>query len=352
MPHRSRPLSVLFLLALAFAALAPAIAGDAPAAPAPLPAATGPQPKLVIDEPIKDLGVLPAGGTAEHAFVVRNEGDAPLEITGVHPDCGCTVTKHDPTIPPGGSGKILTAVDLANVVGASAKRLLVVSNDPTSPQTTLTLKMDVRPSIAVRPGYARYIYVQGEPPGTIAQTLWAEDFADLQVLEVVSPYPHLAVAFHEATAEERRPEGKGRQWRVDFTLAANSPVGPLAEHVTVVTNHPKQKYVKIPVSGFVRPVVAVTPPEGHLGQVDVSRPYRTTLVVQAFSTEDVKVTRVESDIAGLAAEIKPIQEGRRYQIVLSLPSGMAKGEFKGTVRIHTDTAKLPFLQVPLSGTVL
>ena len=57
-------------------------------------------------------------------------------------------------------------------------------------------------------------------------------------------------------------------------LANNAKVGPLADYVTVHTNHPKQKMVQIPVSGFVRPVMAVTPPTADFGKIELKEPLR------------------------------------------------------------------------------
>ena len=56
-----------------------------------------------------------------------------------------------------------------------------------------------------------------------------------------------------------------------MTLSKEAPVGPVADHVLVRTNHPKQKRIEIPVSGFVRPMVAVTPPAVNFGKVDTGR---------------------------------------------------------------------------------
>lgn len=41
------------------------------------------QPKVVVDNPEYDWGSAFAGKTIVHTFVIRNKGDAPLEIKGV-----------------------------------------------------------------------------------------------------------------------------------------------------------------------------------------------------------------------------------------------------------------------------
>ena len=46
---------------------------------------------------------------------------------------------------------------------------------------------------------------------------------------------------------------------------------------------------------------------------------------------------------------RPLVPGRSYRIALTLTPQLAKGEFRGTVRIHTDSPKAPLLEVPISG---
>ena len=55
-------------------------------------------PKAVVDKPIVDVGKVKKGDPVRHEFVIRNAGDAPLEITEVKPSCGCTVADYDKVI--------------------------------------------------------------------------------------------------------------------------------------------------------------------------------------------------------------------------------------------------------------
>ena len=61
---------------------------------------------------------------------------------------------------------------------------------------------------------------------------------------------------------------------------------------------------------------------------------------------------MESDLSGVEAEIKPMDEGRRYQVRLTLQPGMPKGPFSGLLKIHTTNPKEPVLEVEVKGTVL
>jgi Protein of unknown function (DUF1573) len=308
------------------------------------------KPKAVAPEPVKDMGMVPKGEKIVHDFLIRNEGTAPLEITEVRPACGCTVASFDKTVAPGQLGKIHVVIDSDTFAGPIAKGVTAFTNDVENPQIELTVKANVQPLIRVEPGYARYVIVQGEEKeGTIVQTLWASDDAPMEVTGVQSPYPFLKVSYHEAKPDEMLPEGKGRQWKVEMTLDRDAPVGALGDFVRVTTTHPKQKLVEIPISGFVRPVIAVTPPVADFGRIELKEPQVRSLVIRAFSTEPIKVTSIEGNIKGLEAKLEPRKEGREYDVRLTLTPEIAKGPFSGKLTIHTDSPKKPLIEVDLRG---
>ncbi|HEX3556227.1 MAG TPA: DUF1573 domain-containing protein, partial [Thermoanaerobaculia bacterium] len=311
------------------------------------------KPKAVVAEPIKEAGTVPKGEKLTSDFVIRNDGDAVLEITQVQPACGCTVAEYDKTIAPGKTGKVHAVVDTSTFNGPIAKGVTVFTNDPATPQIELTVRATVEPYINVKPGYARYNTVQSEAlEGNIVQTLWAPDGTSFDVTSVDSPWPYMKVTFHEAKPEERLPDLKGKQWKIEMHLSNDAKVGPLADYVTIHTSHPKQKIVQIPVSGFVRPVMAVTPPVGDYGQIELKEPLKKSLSVKNFATEPIKLTSVETSLKGVEAKIEPLQEGREYNIRVTLNPALGKGPFNGKLTLHTDSAKVPQLEVELKGTIL
>jgi hypothetical protein len=216
----------------------------------------------------------------------------------------------------------------------------------------LAVQLDVRPFLLVRPGYARYITVQKAREGTLAQTIGAADGATFRVLRVESPLPSLRVSFREARPDERQPAWTGSQWRVTVTLASESPVGALAGSIVVHTDHPRQRRAFIPVSGFVRPILAVTPPEARLGDLDHRRSNPVRLLVRNFAEEPIEITGVSTDVAAVRAELEPIQAGRTWRLKLLPAPGAPLGPFEGTLRLRTGSPKLPSLEVPLSGRIV
>lgn len=334
-------------------AAAPAAAPPA-ASPASAPSASQPKkPKAVPVDAVKDAGTIAKGEKIVLDFELRNEGGALLQITDVRPACGCTVASYDKTVAPGKTGKIHIVVDTVNFTGPISKGVTVYTNDAANPQINLSVHAKIEPYIAAKPGYARYLVVRGEAKeGTIVQTLWTPDGSPMEIVKVDSPFPYLTVSFRQAQEGERLPEAAGKQWRVEMQLSNEAPVGPLAGYVTVHTTHAKQKLLQIGVTGFVRPVMAVTPPVGDFGNVELKGPLTKVLNVKSFATEPIKVTGVDQEGKGIQAKLTSLQEGREYQVQVTLSPEVGKGPFHGKLTLHTDSPKTPLIDVEVKGTVL
>ncbi|HSL83003.1 MAG TPA: hypothetical protein VLF66_09510, partial [Thermoanaerobaculia bacterium] len=219
-----------------------------------------------------------------------------------------------------------------------------------NPRIQLTVKSDVRPFLTVEPGYARFTsFVHEDQDETQSQVLWASDFEALEVTGVESPQPWIEVAYRPASEAELAAQGTGKQWRIDVTLVAEAPVGPVAEHVRVRTNHPHQKAIEIPVSGFVRPIVAVTPPDVNFGKVDPSHEQQWGILVRNFSSSPLEIEDVSSTVPGIQVKVEPLQAGQQYKLVFTPTAEMAAGPFDGRVELKTNLPQQPTITVALRG---
>lgn len=306
----------------------------------------------MVPEAVFDAGPVDKGESVTHDFTVKNEGDAVLEITSVKPTCGCTVVDYDKTISPGQVGRVTARVDTANFTGGIAKSVRVYTNDSLNPEITLVVKANIKVRVEVDPGYARFIAVYGEPQKTNTQLIWSEEKPDLQVLTVSSPYPFVSATVREASDDEKRSGISGRQWSLDIALAKDAPVGPMADFIVVTTDHPQMKTVRVPLSGFVRPVLSVTPRIADFGRRELNEPQTTSLEVRNLGSADVTLGEVTSSLPGVAAEIEAIEEGRVYKVLLTLSKDMPKGAFDGSVSISTSSGKQPTVEFDVKGVVL
>ncbi|HEY2385735.1 MAG TPA: hypothetical protein VGK30_02135 [Candidatus Binatia bacterium] len=300
-----------------------------------------------------DLGIVPVGDEARHTFRLVNGSAVPLTLTPERLSPGVTLRVLDRTIPPGTSGRAEVTLDGFAFAGPTRVEVPLTSDDPARSTIRLTLTADVRAFVIADPGYARYLFVQGAAPGTIGQTIFATDGAAFRVTRVTSPLPALRVSVRPASADERAEGGAtGSQWRIESTLASQAPVGPLGGFLEVALDHPRQHRMRIPLSGFVRPMFAVTPADADLGDVRAGEPVRGRLVVKNFADERVTLEHVGSDVPGVTGEAQTADPGHAFSIALAVAADARPGRFDGRLRIRTSSAKQRLLEVPIHGTIL
>jgi hypothetical protein len=288
-------------------------------------------------------------------FRIENGGNAPLTLEAGNPVpfiAGVTSSVEGAPVAPGAAATVTVKIETEKQAGEGTVTIPVTTNDPAAPKILLRTTVEVRPLLVADPGYARYNVVQQERDGTIVQRVSSTDGATFKVVSVESPMPALRTSFREARPEEQRDEVKGSQWRVETTLPLDAPIGALRGDVVIVTDHPKQKKLHVPISGFVRPVLAVTPPEADVGNLDGKRPFRFLLDVKSFASGALKLERAECDLKGATTEIVPVIEGRAWKVRVVVPEGLPVGPIAGTVRIFTASAKAPQIDVPVRGRIV
>jgi len=110
------------------------------------------RPVIKVQEPDYDFGTIFRGDKAEHTFIVRNAGTDSLRIQNVRSSCGCTVPSIEKRVLGPGETTQLTAIfNSGGYSGSVTKQIYVYSNDMESPVFNLSIHVDVRMDIEVRP---------------------------------------------------------------------------------------------------------------------------------------------------------------------------------------------------------
>jgi hypothetical protein len=345
--------AVLMVVVAAAQQPAPAVPQQAQAPVAAQKAPEAPQPAIDIVEKIKDFGTVAKGEKIHATFEVRNIGKAPLEISQVRPTCGCTVANFDRTIPPGGTGKVAAEVDTTGFSGPISKAVLVFSNDPATPQVNLVIKADVRAFIEVlpRPLVIFRNVLQGEPASE-KLVLASADGSDFKVQSAEASGGTYQLTYRELPEKERVPDRKGSQWELTVTVPAGAPEGMLNHKIVVKTTAVKAPEVTINVTGAVRAVVQVIPPQVNFGTVAGDALVgQNFLVVNNRQGAELQLSEVKVDNSNFATEVIPLQAGQRYQVAVSLKAGVPKGTQKATVKITTSDPLRKLIEVPVQAVV-
>ena len=128
---------------------------------APLAAGATIGPKAQVPETTFDFGEIFEDRELTHTFVIKNIGDALLEIKNIDSDCACTAAESDRRIPPGGQGLIKLTIAPYSVLRKFAKKTKVFFNDPDQREVVLTMKGEAKPFIEIQPSHV--IRFRGKP---------------------------------------------------------------------------------------------------------------------------------------------------------------------------------------------
>lgn len=102
------------------------------------------QPKLTVDKTSIDMGVIYNGATKKARVVIKNIGRDTLRILGVTTSCGCTTVRQPRAfLKTGESDAVEVDFNSTGFRGKIEKHVNIMTNDPASPTTYVTLVGDV-----------------------------------------------------------------------------------------------------------------------------------------------------------------------------------------------------------------
>ena len=309
-------------------------------------------PTIAIDEPTRvDLGVVALGTDPEVRFAVRNEGDAPLTLEPGRLAAGLRLEHLDSPIAPRARGEVRVRVETFRAGPSADYTIPLRTNDPQRDTVILQVHADVRTYVLITPPTARFAYVQHEREGGTTHLVAAAGHADFRVTRVESPYPFIDVAFRPAPADTPRPEGvEGPLWHVQLTIRRQAEVGPLTGSLVIETNHPRQPRAWIPLSGFVRPLFAVTPPSSAGLQVPAAGDAPiASYTIAHFGEAPVTLRDVTSSVPGLAGEVTTVTDGHRWRLDVRATAALASGPFEGTITVRTSRPEASSLTIAVAG---
>ena len=324
-------------------------------------------PRLTIVEPVHEYGEVPKGDKLDWSFLIKNTGNADLQIIAARPGCGCTVADFDKVVKPGETGKVTAHVDTTNFAGPIAKTVTLETNDPTSPSSTLTIHAIVKPYVEAYPaGFVRFNQLQGDV-NTQSVTLYSEEDEPFEVKDVevpIDPATGKPMDWIKVTttklsdADKVANLGKAgqNQYRVDITVGGpDAKIGPMADKVRIATNSKHQPDYMVSVTGVIRPTLRVEPTALNFGEVAPSDAAATRSILlhsnDLKTPENFVVTKVESDVPGITTAFKPLAQKGDYEVTLAVAKDAKPGDIDGTVKIYTTDKVNPVVTLPVKGTI-
>ena len=302
----------------------------------------GQAPKIAFDATHFDFGRISPDKKVSHLYKVTNAGNAILSITNVRPACGCTSTVTGQwSVKPGESTDIEATFDPRGQRGIVRKSIVVVSNDPASPETTLTFDAEVVQPI--QPSKDNVFFDNVDRGGAASDSIRfiSHDGNPVKLTgaEVPgAPYLHLAT----------RAEGKDAV--LDLKLAgAEIPKGQDMgiEVVTVRTANPQLPVFRVNVQWQVKPSITAEPAAIAWSEAKAGQELRMELTLTQAQGKPFRVTNAASTNPILAVEGVGAAAAAKQKLVIVFSAKARPGRYSEKATILTDDPQRPSIEIPV-----
>jgi hypothetical protein len=183
------------------------------------------RPIVRVDSTTHDFGRLDPLTLHEHVFVIRNAGDAPLELTEGPTTCKCTLARlGQDVVPPGGKVNVLMQWNTGRDTEYS-HNATIYTNDPLQPSVRLTIKGTVMVRFRCEPEQLVFSRVNpGETP-TASAMVYSQMWDDFEIDPIVPTLDGLRVTVSDAEASQKELVGARSARRITVQLPGDLPEG-------------------------------------------------------------------------------------------------------------------------------
>lgn len=299
-------------------------------------------PKISFDSTHFDFGRISPDKKVSHLYKVTNTGNAILSITNVRPACGCTSTVTGQwSVKPGESTDIEATFDPKGQRGIVRKSIVVVSNDPQAPETTLTFDAEVVQPI--QPSKDNVFFDNVDREGSVGDSIRfvSNDGNPVKLTGAEAPgapYLHLAT----------RSDGKDAV--LDLNLAGKEiPKGQDMgiEVVTVHTANPQLPLFRVNVQWQVKPSITADPSAVAWSEAKAGEALRMDLTLTQAQGRVFRVTNATSTNPMLTVEGVGQVAAAKQKLTLVFSAKARPGRYSEKATILTDDPQRPSIEIPV-----
>jgi hypothetical protein len=342
MKRLATALIISLLTQLPLAATSHAEEGINPMIPGGNAAPAGHAPKAIVETPLYDFGTALEGKMVSHVFKIKNVGEGYLDIRGIKTSCGCTTGNPSKThVAPGDDSEISVAFDTRFQKGHQVRTIMAFTNDPNSPQVTMTMQGVVKKQVEASPSEVSFGTVRKGSEGT----------KEIVISDLVGGGPFTVGPISNSNSaikvtQEKRPDGKpGAILKV--ALTNTMPIGAFDDTIKVTTNRVP---LNVDVFGTVTGDLTVDPVQVSFGLVGRGKDIVRLVKLSNQGAHPIKVLEVKSSSPSVVASAEPVVPGKEYRLTVMLRRGTPDGQLPGKLTITTDdpnqsTIILPFYAI-------
>ena len=259
------------------------------------------------------------------------------------------MVRYDRTIPPGGVGQVTLQVNTTGYQGKITKSAQVTTNDPTKRKSKIYLAMNVRTYISVEPGSK--VLLRGTVGEDIRRVVRIRATDD-QPLEITKVQSNLrSVIDYKLNRKD-----DSHQYELEVVSKATDRK-TASGFITLHTNHPKKKVVKLSVHIRIRPELEAWPNTIAFqeGPQSGSKSKENKRVLTVMNTRGKNFRILELSYNKAYFQVRSLgQDGKaasrhKLEVVAfmdKLPGGRV--QFQDILTIKTDSAQAGELRIPLT----
>jgi hypothetical protein len=309
-------------------------------------------PKIQFDQLVYDFGKTSQVATVSGVFKFKNIGDGILKLEPPKPSCGCTVAGLKPdTLQPGETGELPFTLHIGQVKAQLDKRIAVKSNDPQTPEVSLTIKVDYTPLYDINPMTLAPMLAFGVNNTDQFTTITRTDGKPLRIVRLDTSKPWITAKVEpgakadDVTARIRvtiQREGSPRRFnefvQVYTAEQTNTPVSNIYIYGQImgeVSLSPEALYWSIPITTTTN-----TPAERPEAQIT------QRVTIRSTGGQTIELKNPQSSIKGMKVELVSKEAGKVYELVARLDEVPASS-VSGNVSFETSVAAQPRIEVPV-----
>lgn len=287
------------------------------------------RPRLVVDEDHYEFGMLDPHSTNSHTFVVRNEGDAPLQLKVQKTSCKCTIGKlGSEIVAPGGETNVILTWNAGYKVDRYQQVATLRTNDPVRPKLELSVGGQIRAELVMPEAVELKTIDRGEfAKGSFV--VYSQLSHDFYLDSATSDLPAFQSFVEPLSLDDPSLLDSEAKWAWKITVSSSGTGRGKFQGVVHLdfrsTETGKSIERTILASGKVRAPINFYGPDIHMsegldfGTLDSGKRHDFPIIVRSRSQSDRKIEVLQVKPKELAAELTPLKTEGNFRLVISVP---------------------------------
>ena len=307
-------------------------------------------PKIQFEQTVYDFGKTSQVETVSGVFKFKNTGDGILKVEPPKPTCGCTIASLKPdTLSPGESGELAFTLNLGRARAQLEKHIAVPSNDPQTPEVSLTIKADYTPLYDLNPMTIAPMLAFGVNENAQFTTLTRTDGKPLHIVKLEASKPWITATVEPGAKVDETTA------RIRVAIQRDGPPRRFSEFVQIYTaeqtNTPASS---IYLYGQVMGEVSLSPEALYWSitgatNTPAERPeaqITQRVTIRSAAGKAIELKNPQSTIKGIKVELVTKEAGKVYELVARLEEVPAS-TVSGNVSFETSVAAQSRIEVPV-----